>query len=67
MGQPQTYIRGGGTNRTVPPPIQSKAKFYSSSKRLSTSRSVSENFSFKDNNIEKKVEAVEKKFEADIE
>lgn len=59
MGQRQTYVRGGGSHRSVPPPIQSKVQLYSSSKRLSSQSSLSGGFVFegqKNNDGKRKIE-----------
>ncbi len=45
MGQPQTYIRGGGSHKTVPPLIQSKVQLFKSSKRLSSGSNVTAHYS----------------------
>ena len=59
MGQRQTYVRGGGSHRSVPPPIQSKVQLYSSSKRLSSQSNMSVGYVFeapKNNQGKRKIE-----------
>ena len=34
MGQRQTYVKGGGTHRFVPPPLDSKVSLYRTSKKI---------------------------------
>ena len=44
MGQPQTYIRGGGSHKTVPPPIHDKIQLYRSTKKLSIESNVTAHY-----------------------
>lgn len=34
MGQQQTYVKGGGSHKSVPPPLESKVSLYKTSKRI---------------------------------
>ena len=61
LTQTKTYIRGGGTHRSVPPPMHSKVKFFSSTKRLSSQSSVEKVY-----NSEPKVNSAPKKIDWDF-